>query len=469
VPRLVAPGGRGVGRCRSGKWRRSLNAVCWLYAASLFLACASELAPPRNVLLVSLDTTRLDHLSTYGYARPTAPNLDRLAEHGVVFRNALAQWTATNPSHTSMFTGLYPHTHGVGTNTARLPEHLSTLAELLGDAGLSTGAFVSGYTLRAGKSGIDRGFDVYDGQIEGTRRDGRETGERAIEWLAGLSPDEPWFLFLHLYDAHGPYRGDGRYLDLFRSDDRGPRLEYIPEYQRRRDRAGRPLKHLNDYLDRYDAEIRYQDEVLGDVLATLDLSRTLVVVVADHGETMTERSKGKNLSHATGVHDEQIRIPFVVRSPGLLPAVYREVVETVDILPTVLDLLDLPAPASSAFEGESLAPLMRGQRRERHDSLGFSSVWARQDWQDRERSIQTVRSERWKLIAYPALDGDRVRLFDLIADPGERIDVGIDYPEIRQRLLAEIDSWQRTDVAPAEEVELTAEDVENLKALGYLD
>lgn len=421
------------------------------------------------MLFVSLDTTRVDHLSTYGYPRPTAPHLDQLAEGGVVFDNALSQWTATNPSHTSMFTGLYPHTHGVGTNTAKLPAGLSTMAEILGHAGLRTGAFVSGYTLRSGESGIDRGFEVYDGRIESTRRDGRETATLALEWLAGLGADEPWFLFLHFYDAHGPYRGDGRFLELFRSADRGPALEFIPQYQRRNDPDGRPLRHLNDYIDRYDAEIRYQDEVLGDVLDAVDLETTLVVVVADHGETMAERNRGKNLSHATGVPDEQIRIPFVVRSPGIEPAVYREIVETVDLLPTVLDLMQLGASSGDGYQGESLAPLLRGLRKERTDSLGYSAVWARQDWQDRERAIETVRSQRWKLVYYPGLEGDQIRLFDLLEDPGERTDVGDRYPEIRQGLLAELGAWRRTDTVKAEEVELTQEEIDNLKALGYLN
>ncbi|MCZ6507248.1 MAG: sulfatase-like hydrolase/transferase, partial [Acidobacteria bacterium] len=294
-------------------------------------------------------------------------------------------------------------------------------------------------------------------------------GELAIEWLESLQSDERWFLFLHLYDAHGPYRGDGRYLDLFRSEERGPRLKYIPEYQLRHDDTGKPLRHLNDYIDRYDAEIRYQDEVMGDVLAALDLSRTLVVVVADHGETLDERSKSKNLSHATGVHDEQIRIPFVVHSPGIEPASYREVVETVDILPTVLELLEIAPPSGDAIQAESLVPLLRGRRQERLDSLGFSAVWARQHWQDKDRSIQSVRSRRWKLVFYPGIEADRVRLFDLAEDPGEHVDVGDRNPEIRDRLLAELEAWHGTNGARAEEVDLTPEEVENLKALGYLN
>lgn len=372
-----------------------------------------------------------------------------------------------------MFTGLYPHTHGVGTNTARLPEELSTLAQILRGAGLRTGAFVSGYTLRSGKTGIERGFEVYDGRIEGTRRDGRETARRALAWLDDLAPETPWFLFLHLYDAHGPYRGDGRFLDQFRSSDPGPRLKFIPRYQERRGADGRVLRHLNDYVDRYDAEIRYQDAILADMLAAIDLDTTLVVVVADHGETLAERNKGKNLSHATGVPDEQIRIPLVLHGPGIPARVYREVVETVDLLPTVLDLLALePAGASAtarAVQGESLAPLLREQRPERRDALGYSAVWARQDWQDRERAIESVRSQRWKLVYYPGKTEDQVRLFDLAEDPGERQDVGDRYPRIRQRLLGELEAWRRGDGLQAEEVELSPEETETLKALGYLN
>ncbi len=444
------------------------TALCGL--ALLCVGCEAPAPPePLHLVLVSLDTTRRDHLSTYGYARPTAPALDRLAQGGALFENALSQWTATNPSHTSMFTGLYPHTHGVGTNTSRLPDALPTLAEILRDAGFRTGAFVSGYTLQSRKTGIARGFEVYESRFDGTRRDGRRTAELALEWLQGLPPGDRRFLFLHLYDAHGPYRGDGRRLDLFRSAEPGPLLQFIPDYQRRRGPEGRVLRHLNDYRDRYDAEVRYQDEVMESVLAALDPERTLVVVVADHGETFVERSKSLNLSHATGVFDEQIRIPFVLHGPGIDAARVHEIVETVDLLPTVLDLLGVEPPPGLEVQGESLAPLLAGRRPERGDHLGFSSVWARRPGLDRNRAIHTVRSRRWKLVVYPALDGDRVRLFDLATDSGELEDVGDRHPQIRDGLLAELAKWSTGETAPAEEIELTPEDVENLKALGYLN
>jgi arylsulfatase A-like enzyme len=397
-----------------------------------------------------------------------------LAETGAVFRNAIAQWTSTNPSHISMFTGLYPTTHGVGTNTAGLSGKRSTLAQVLRNAGFRTGAFVSGYTLRSRRTGIHRGFEVYQQGFQGSRRDGRETADLALDWLAGLQAQERWFLFLHLYDAHGPYRGDGRYLHLFVSPDRGPRLKFIPKYQGRRDRDGNLLRHLNDYVDRYDAEIRYQDEVMGDLLRAVDLDSTVVVVVSDHGETLAERSKSLNLSHATGVFDEQIRIPFVFHSPDLEPGEFQEIVETVDILPTVLELLEVAPPPGKEIQGESLVPLLRGLRPERPDSLGFSGIWARKHNQsvirlDKNRTVGSLRSHRWKLVVYPGLEEDYVHLFDLAQDPLERQDVAEYHPEIRDRLLARLEALQSQEADLAVERELTAEDVKNLQALGYLD
>ncbi len=445
--------------------------VCW-WALALAVLTGCTPRTPQNLLLISLDTTRQDHLSTYGYGRPTAPHLDQLARKGVLFRNAIAQWTATNPSHISMFTGLYPTTHGVGTNTAGLSDQRSTLAEILRDAGFRTAAFVSGYTLRSKHTGIHRGFQVYQSAFQGIRRDGRETADLALEWLAGLQPNDHWFLFLHLYDAHGPYRGDGRYLHLFVSPDRGPRLKHIPQYQGRRDRDGNLLRHLNDYVDRYDAEIRYQDEVMGDLLDAVDLERTAVIVVSDHGETLAERAKSLNLNHATGVFEEQILIPFVVYSPGVEPGEFQEIVETVDILPTALELLEVPPPAGEEIQGESLVPLFRGLRSQMPDSLGFSGIWVRkQQWDrlDQDRTIGTLRSHRWKLVVYPGLEDDYVHLFDLTQDPLERRDVAEHHPEIRDRLLARLRALQGQEADPVVERELTAEDVKNLQALGYLD
>lgn len=447
----------------------------------LGVACAPR--TPRNLVLVSLDTTRPDHLSTYGYSRTTSPNLDRLANGAAVFRTALAQWNATGPSHASMLTGLYPHAHGVGLEYGALPPERPTLQEILEQAGFRTGAFVSGYTMRGRMAGgLERGFDIYESRFKGTRRDGMMTTDLALQWLENRD-DGRFFLFLHLYDAHGPFGGYGRHRGLFRSAEPGRRLAFIPGYQRAIGERGEPLEHLNDYIDLYDEGLRYQDDIVGKLLDALDLDRTAVIVVADHGETLGERSEALNLNHSSSLFEEQIRIPFVVHSTGVPHATFDEIVETVDILPTALELLQIPLPEELEIQGESLVPLLRGARSQRRNSIGFSGTWARKAQTpgaralfqrpgmtlDQTRFVYTVRSQRWKLIVYPGTHADHVALFDLDEDPGERTNVAERFPEIRDRMLARGHAWAEAPLPLGDKPELSAEEIENLRALGYID
>ena len=280
----------------------------------IVLGCAPE--HPYNLVFISLDTVRRDHLPTYGYARPTAPRVDALAGKGVVFDGAFAQQTNTNPSHASMFTGLYPHVHGNRFNGERLNRKWPTLAQILGRAGFRTGGFVSGITMRGATSGLDRGFEVYSDAFPGKRRNGRIATTEAVQWVRSIRRSERWFLFLHLYDAHGPYLPKGRYAKLFRSSEPGPQLPNVPRYQRVLEN-GKSLAHLNRYVDRYDAMIRYEDDLVSLLLDEVDLSNTVVVVLSDHGETLGERYRP--LDHGGQAFDEQIRIPLVVYAPGFAP------------------------------------------------------------------------------------------------------------------------------------------------------
>lgn len=449
-------------RIRFPEWATLLQAV-------VLAACSP--APPQNLVLVSLDTMRPDHLPTYGYPRDTAPRIDRLAQDSYVFLNAIAQWTTTSPSHASMFTGLYPHTHGVGENTRLLGPEFLTLAEILRGAGFRTAAFVSGYPLRVARGGLQQGFEVYDSDFKQMRRDGRLTTDLALGWLKERLPEERFFLFLHLYDAHGPYRPRAEYLELFHSADPGPRLKHIPGYQKRKN--GQPLRHLNEYVDRYDAQIRYQDDLVAEVLAAVDLERTIVLITADHGETLDERTQV--LDHGKNVFDEEIRIPLILYVPGRAGVRLRPHVETVDFLPTLLELLAVPAPSSLTVQGESLVPSMTQARDGGRDDLAFSSVYAypkshadRGYFLDRKRRIHAVRTRRWKLIIYPGVEEDYVELYDLEDDPLERHNVAARYPDVRDGLRQAIGSWHPSEVVTAAESDLSDEDVKNLKALGYL-
>ena len=453
---------------------RALRGACFAAALSACLlggGCGSE-EPAQNVVLISLDTLRRDHLSTYGYERDTAPFLAAFAGESTVFTRAIAQDTNTNPSHTSMLTGVYPHVHGSRANGVPLAPGQVTLAAILRNAGFRTGGFVSGAPMRENASGLSRGFEIYDDDFRRARRDGRETTGRALEWLRGIPAEERYFLFVHLFDAHGPYRPPAEYGDLFRSESPGPKLRTVPDYQGVRDGNGRIPDDLNVYVDRYDAMIRVVDECIASLLEAVELERTVVIVIADHGETFDERYAP--LGHGAAVYDEQIRIPLVIRAPGHGRRRVEDLVETVDLLPTILELSGVERPAARPVQGSSLVGAMDGARLDRR--FAFSSARAADVfYQDRgyrfdsRRRIQSIRSNRWKLIRYPGEADDYVELYDLESDPRELESVADGNPAIRDEYLEVLDDWAAEGASPAAPPELDPELREKFKALGYVD
>lgn len=466
---------------RLPSWPQAARLGLWLAALAVsamgMTGCAREPVPARSLVVVSLDTTRADHLSLYGHDRETSPVLDALAERSTVFTRAFVQDTNTNPSHASMFTGLYPHVHGAVANGKVLPGGVTTLAEILQERGFHTGGFVSGFTLVSDVSGLERGFQVYDDEMdeEGFRRAGPWTTEKAVAWLRSLPEGSRYFLFFHLFDAHGPYAPSPENLARFRSPDPGPRLEAFPTYKALRDESGHLIRHASPYVDRYDGAIRTNDDQLGRLLQEIDLRETVVLVLADHGETLTERYWA--LSHGGQVFDEQIRVPMVLHLPGRTPSTVDELVETVDLVPTFLAALGVEPPPALPGQERSLLPLLDGDADAKGSGRRAVFSAARPDskrfrnrgWElDGSRRIYTVREERWKLIRYPEAGGGAIEeLYDLAADPGERSPVE-EEPEVRRRLGRLLDRWLalgQTDFRPPD---LTPEERKKLEALGYL-
>lgn len=434
--------------------------------ALAFAACAGgscsrrAAAPPmaRNLVLVTLDTLRADHLGCYGSKDVATPHLDRLARQGARAAHATAHVPLTLPSHVSLFTGRIPLETGVRDNVAApLDPALPTLAEVLGRSGFATGAFVSSIVL-GHRTGLARGFDTYSDDIEGgaddarflntVQRRGDATLALALDWLekrhgkaaarAANSAGEAGgqgrtFVWLHLYDPHDPYE---------------PPEPYQARY------AGRP----------YDGEVAWTDDLVGrldETLTRLGLrEETLLVVTADHGEGLGDH--GETL-HGYFVYESTLSVPLLVRGPGIPGGTTLDVTaRTVDLFPTVLDLLGVKAPEGLHLSGRSLAEALRGGAVPPEQAAYAESLvpLLHFGWSD----LRALRLGRFKYIQAP-----RPELYDLARDPGETHNLVKSEPEraesLRRALAARL-AEERTGGAPRADV--SPEVLEKLGALGYL-
>jgi arylsulfatase A-like enzyme len=305
-------------------------------------------AQPSDVVLVSIDTLRPDHLGLYGYAKPTGPPLDAFAREAAVFRSTIAHSSSTLASHGSLFTSMLPVRHGAYFSLGRpLPEERATLAELLREAGWRTVEF-HGSAKLARELGLGQGFDVYERVVPRFR----DTAQRACAWL-DEEARAPYFLFLHTYEVHHPYRPDARDLALFETDYTGTlpnHIEVVEHLQRinARDAAKRlPITEadLAHIVHAYDAEIRSMDAAFGELIDCLRaagrLDHTLIIFTSDHGEEFGEH--GKVGWHSHTLYDELLRVPLIIRFPGgrFAGASLDEQVRILDIAPTMLDVYEL--------------------------------------------------------------------------------------------------------------------------------
>ncbi|MGH0028176.1 MAG: sulfatase, partial [Myxococcota bacterium] len=309
---------------------------------------AAFVDPRRNLVIVSLDTLRAPSVGSYGYGRETSPYLDSLAERGALFEGAITTSVTTGPSHMSLFTGLYPVNHGLSTGLEYKAEPVSTLARVLRAAGYQTTAFTeNGYIVRA--RGFGDGFSEYTENKAILRKRGpgevRVTFGQAQRWLeAPGRAREPFHLFIHTYEVHSPFRPPKEYAALFRDDDHpGPE---DPALRRQR--------------DNYDREIRYVDDKLRELVGTLEerglMERTLLVITADHGEEFHEHGR---YQHGGAVFDETLRVPLLFLGPDVPPGRHAGQVSLIDVLPTVIDYLDVEETAQR--DGVSLLPVIRGE------------------------------------------------------------------------------------------------------------
>jgi len=471
-----------------------------LLAAALFcaFACAPDSGqrPPErpDLVLVTIDTLRADHLGSYGYALDVSPNLDRVADQGVRFAEATAQWPSTWPSTASMLTGTYPGRNGVVWSPKRaLDWSQETLAEILSRAGYRTGAVVSNASIGR-RMQFHQGFDTFvESWLEGYRREfpGRPyramdalgvkrftnatvVTDEALAWLALQPKREPIFLWVHYMDPHGPYVPPAEYEGLF--PDAYPSqplpIDEIPEHQRRTPAGeNEPTADLAYYIASYDREIRYLDDelarLLDALLARWDNAPGLLVITADHGESFDEH--GEILGHGRTPFRPTTRVPLLLRMPGRLPE--GRVVETpvglVGLLPTVLDLLGIETPAH--VQGRTLLPWVNGDAGEAPAVFGHAGV--------REPPQSFVRRGRFKLVRFQhrrdAKRFGRLALYDLEADPGETRNAIQEHPQVAERLGQELDAFlaENWRSAPAGGAPVPFDPLERelLRQLGYVD
>ena len=413
-----------------------------LAAPALLPSCSRPRPAIRNVLLISIDTLRADHVSAYGFPRPTTPHIDAVAREGVLFKNVRTPVPMTLPAHVSMLTGTLPPTHGLRDNLlSRLPEGSVTLAERLKARGFTTGAVVSTFVLDR-RFGTSQGFDTYDDRFDAvhkigdlSERKGDEAARHALEWL-DQHKDRPFFLFLHLYDPHEPYEPPEPFASQWKGDP-------------------------------YAGEVAFADHCVGQVtekLKQLGLDdSTLLVITGDHGEMLGEHGE---LNHGFFIYEGALRVPLVLRVPRAegMPRQLDLPVSLIDIVPTVLSLVGAEVPKE--VQGVDLSPWIAG----RGAGGGARSLYAETVTPTRyygANSLLAVIADGWKYI-----ETTRPELYDLRRDPAEAVNLLAREPAradaLGRTLVAILAAAGRAPGPAPESAALDEESRQRLAALGYL-
>lgn len=421
-------------------------------ALTLFIGGCRRNKPERpNILIITVDTLRADRVGCYGYSRGLTPNVDMLAQEGIVFERGVAQVPLTLPSHAAIFTGTYPFHNGVRDFTAQpLSDRFRTLAESFKANGFDTGAIVSSFSLDR-SWGLARGFDTYDDAFAGQEflernlglieRRAQESVDHAVNWLETHSK-HIFFLWLHLYDPHSPYDPP----EPFRS---------------------RFAKQL------YDGEIAYADDQLGRLFSWLRQApnnlydNTLIVFLSDHGESLGDHGEKE---HGFFVYDSTVRVPLIVKPPRgahLAPERVRDAVETIQVGPTVLEMAGVQDPIQKQFQAASLLPLMAGKvhgpARPAYSETFYpanSFGWS---------PLRSLRTERYHFIEAP-----RQELYEHPADPSETNNVAARNASVSANLRAQLNqllaAYPASETAGNATTTTTAspEVLEKLRSLGYV-
>lgn len=418
---------------------------------------------PRNIVVVLLDALRAESLRSFGYARDTSPNIDRLADESAVFEAAFAQSSFTAASLPSILSGLYPNQHGAHLG-ARLAEEIVTLPELLGARGYRTIAF-SANPFFSPEFGTAQGFVEFHPLYETAPLvrlgvDGAVLAEDFLPEVArvlGQMRSEPFFLFLHFIQPHEPYVPPPPFLGHYGEPGGSP--SQVGERLRAllKKKAAPLSEEERQYVvARYDENIRYADRQVGRLLGLLLRlgyeENTAVVLTADHGEGLFEHGEA---THGGHLYEELVHVPLIVRVPGVPARRIAALVQSVDIAST---LLDIAGEAPALGSGQSLLPLMQGKSESERTSV-FASLTS---------GTAMIRTYRHKLIRNSS---GRWELYDLIEDPDERTNLASKNPDLVEGLAVRLEDWLRTGgpaVISTSRPQLDDKALERLRRLGYV-
>jgi len=384
-----------------------------------------------NVLLITVDTLRPDRLGCYDSPYLKTPTIDGLAKEAILFERAFAQTPLTLPSHTNILLGLTPIEHGVHDNGFfHVPENYPTMATLFKESGYSCGAFIGAFPLDA-RFGLNRGFDVYDHgyrsdsglDFKFAERKAEEVVKAALDWLKKQKP--PWFLWVHCFDPHQPYEPPSPFAELYKND-------------------------------LYSGEVAYTDKALSGLLDYLKNSgqyeNTIIILTGDHGQSLGEHGEA---THGYFAYNSTLWVPLIIKASGFKPARIKSNVCHVDVLPTVLELLNKPGPEKLA--GKSLVPLMKGKKLPPR-KIYFESLYAyyRRGWAPLRGFIE----ENKKFIDSPLPE-----LYDLQKDFNETKNLAT---ASISREKEELNQWLKGAVAASPSLTMDAQSREKLASLGYV-
>jgi len=415
-----------------------------LVVALSMVGCGKKEVWNGNILIITLDTTRSDHIVSYGYDKGSTPNIDRLANEGIRFANCYTSIPLTLPSHSNIFTGKYSIGNGVRNNgTYVLSESEKTMAEYLSESGYNTYAVIASFVLQS-KFGVDQGFNIYDDTIDSgnihktfkSEIDAEEIYNKFNKWF-GKNSGSKFFAWVHFYDPHTPYIAHNK--DMVK-------------------------KEKYDLIKYYDGEITYTDGYIGKILRRLEeedvADDTLIVIVGDHGEAFGEHKEFA--SHMVFCYEANLRVPLIFYNKKLFKEsrVIKDRVDTIDIMPTVLDLTGITKKGD--IQGKSLEEMINGEQSDGDRTIYFETMYGKEEFN--WAPLTGIIEGDYKYISLP-----RPELYDIKKDPLEKDNL------FRKKgpLLREMDEKLKKTILKYSgkgdsKRELGKEDLEHLKSLGYI-